>query len=202
MLFPFQVSPLATSYSMSPPPASRRMLLHPPTPTFPPWHSPILGHRTHSGPRVTPPTDVQQGNPLPHMWPAPWVQAGVFFGSWSRPSELWGFWPVDTCSPHGAANPLSSFSSFSNSYIGDPALSPIVGCEHPPLHLSGSGRAFQEAAISGFHQQVLPGIHNRVRVWWLYMGWIARWGSLWMAFPSVSASHCVYIFPPVFCSPF
>jgi hypothetical protein len=30
------------------------------------------------------------------------------------------------CSPHGVANPFSSFSSFSNSSIRDPALSPMV----------------------------------------------------------------------------
>ena len=29
------------------------------------------------------------------------------------------------------------------------------------------------------------------------MGWIPRWGSLWMAFPSVSAPHFVSIFPPM-----
>jgi hypothetical protein len=29
--------------------------------------------------------------------------------------------------------------------------------------------------------------HNTVRVWWLFIGWIPRWGSLWMAIPSVSA---------------
>jgi hypothetical protein len=32
-------------------------------------------------------------------------------------------------------------------------LSPMVGSEHPPLYLSGSGRASQEIAISGFCQQ-------------------------------------------------
>jgi hypothetical protein len=51
--------------------------------------------------------------------------------------------------------------------------------------------------MSGFYQQALPGIHNNVWVWWLYMGWIPRWGSLWMAFPSVSAPHFVSVFPPV-----
>jgi hypothetical protein len=39
-------------------------------------------------------------------------------------------------------------------------LSPMVGCEHPPLYLSGSGRTSQETAIWGFHQQALPSIHN------------------------------------------
>jgi len=33
------------------------------------------------------------------------------------------------------------------------------------------------------------------------MGWIPQWGSLWMAFPSLSAPHFVSIFPPVFLFP-
>ena len=35
--------------------------------------------------------------------------------------------------------------------------------------------------------QAFVGIHNSFWVWWLYMGWIPRWGHLWMVFPSVSA---------------
>ena len=33
------------------------------------------------------------------------------------------------------------------SSIGDPEFSPMVGCEHPPLYLSGSGRDSQETAV-------------------------------------------------------
>jgi hypothetical protein len=54
-----------------------RVFPHSPTPILPPWHSPILGHQTPSGPRDSPPTDVQQGHPLPHMWNlriSPWVR--------------------------------------------------------------------------------------------------------------------------------
>jgi hypothetical protein len=29
------------------------------------------------------------------------------------------------------------------------------------------------------------------------MGWILRWGSLWTAFPSISAPQFVSVFPPV-----
>jgi hypothetical protein len=139
---------------------------HPPTPAFLPWHSPTLGHQTPSGPRAAPLTDVQQGHPL-------WLvvqSAGAL-----RALAGW-----QCCFPYGAANPLSSFSLFSNSSIGDPTLSPIVGCKHLPLYLSGSGRASQETAISGFHQQALPSIHNSFWVWRLYMGWIPRWFCLWM----------------------
>jgi hypothetical protein len=66
-------------------------------------------------------------------------------------------------------------------------ISPMDGCEHPLLYLSSTGRASQETALSGSCQQALVGICNSVWVCWLFMGWIPRWGSLWMAFPSVSA---------------
>jgi hypothetical protein len=60
-------------------------------------------------------------------------------------------------------------------------------CEHPLLYLPGIGRPSQEIAISCSCQQNLVGIFNSVWVWWLSMGWITRWGSLWMVIPSVSA---------------
>jgi hypothetical protein len=88
---------------------------------------------------------------------------------------------------------FSSFSPFSNSSIGDPVLSPMVGCEHLPLYLSGSGRASQKIATLGSCQQTLLGIHNSVCIWWLFMGWIPRWGSLWLAFPSVCSTFCQHI---------
>jgi hypothetical protein len=76
-------------------------------------------------------------------------------------------------------------------------LSTIVTYEHLPLYLSDSSRASQETAISGSHQQALPGIRNSVQVWQLCIVWIPRWGSLWMAYPSVSGLHFVSIYPPV-----
>jgi hypothetical protein len=66
-------------------------------------------------------------------------------------------------------------------------LSLMVGCEHPHLYWSGSGRASQGTAIPGFCQEALHGINNTVWVWYLQMGWIPRWGSLWMAFNLDSA---------------
>jgi hypothetical protein len=71
----------------------------------------------------------------------------------------------------------------------------IDDCEHPLLYLPGIGIASQEIAISGSCQPKLSGICNSVWVWWLYMGWIPRWGSLWMAFPSVSALNFVSVTP-------
>jgi hypothetical protein len=72
----------------------------------------------------------------------------------------------------------------------------LVGCEHPPLYLTDTGTASQERSISGSCQQALLGIHNSVWVWCLYMGWILRWGSLWMAFPS-SLFQTLSLFAPV-----
>ena len=67
--------------------------------------------------------------------------------------------------------------------------------EHLPLYLSGSGRTSQEIAISGSCQQILLGICNSLWHCWLHKGCIPMWGSLWMAFPSVSAPHLVpYMF--------
>ena len=55
----------------------------------------------------------------------------------------------------------------------------------------------QEAAISGSCQQAVLGILSSVWIWRLYKGWIPRWGSFWMAFPTVYAPHYVSIFPPM-----
>jgi hypothetical protein len=48
-------------------------------------------------------------------------------------------------------------------------------------------RASVETTVSDSCQQVLLGISNSVSVWCLYIEWIPRWDSLWMAFPSASA---------------
>ena len=76
---------------------------------------------------------------------------------------------------------------FSSSFIGDSVLCPMDGCKHILMYFLGTGRASQETAISGSCQQALVGINNSVWVWWLFMGWIPRWGSLWMVLASVSA---------------
>ena len=76
-------------------------------------------------------------------------------------------------------------------------LSPMDGCEHPLQYLSGTGRVSQKTAISGSCQQAFVVIHKSVWVWWLFMGWIPRWGSLWILFSSVSASHFVSVTPPM-----
>ena len=66
-------------------------------------------------------------------------------------------------------------------------LSSKVGCKHLHLYLSASSRTSQGTAIPGSSQLALLGISNSVWDWWLQIGLIPRWFSLWMAFPSVSA---------------
>jgi len=66
------------------------------------------------------------------------------------------------------------------------------------LHIcQAAGRVSQETTISSSCQHAPVGIPNSDWVWWLHVGWIPMWGSLWMTFPSVSAPHFVSIFPPV-----
>jgi hypothetical protein len=51
------------------------------------------------GPRVSFPTDVQQGHPLLYMRLEPWVPLCVFFGWWFSPWELWEIWLVHIVVP-------------------------------------------------------------------------------------------------------
>jgi hypothetical protein len=110
-VFPFPGLPFRAPYPIPLPlPLWGWSPTYPPTPAFPPWHSPTLGYWTPSGSRAFPPTDIQQGHPLPHMWPAPWVPPCIFFGWWFSPlGALWGgggglvCWHC--CSLRGAANP-------------------------------------------------------------------------------------------------
>jgi hypothetical protein len=69
----------------------------------------------------------------------------------------------------GLQTPSAPSAPFFSSFIGDPVLSPMDGCEHSFLYLLGTGRASQETAISGSCQLALVSIHNSVWVWWLYM---------------------------------
>ena len=116
-VFPFLVLPFQKLLSHSLP-----FLYESSFPTLPsrtsillPWHPPALGHWTPSGPRTSPPTDVQQGHLLAHMWPAPWVASCVFFGWWSSSWELRGIWPVDTVAPSMELQPPSAPSVHSPS---------------------------------------------------------------------------------------
>ena len=89
MLSPFLVSPLKIPYLLLPPPV--------PQPTYShswSWHSPILGHRTFTGPRASPPIDDRLGHPLLHIYLEPQVPPCVFFDWWYSSKEFWGCWLV------------------------------------------------------------------------------------------------------------
>ena len=99
------------------------------------------------------------------------------------------------CSSYGAANPFSSLGPLSSFSIGGPVFHLIDDCEHPLLYLPGTCIASYETAITGFLQQNLSGICNSAWVWWLIMGWIYGWGSLWMVHSFISAPNFVSVTP-------
>jgi len=51
--------------------------------------------------------------------------------------------------------------------------------------------------MKGIRHSLLEYQANSDWVWWLHMGWIPRWGSLWMTFSSVSAPLFIPVFPPM-----
>jgi hypothetical protein len=132
-------------------------------------------------PRASPPIDGRMGHPLLHM---------------QLETQLWGVLASSyCCSTYRVAHPFSSLGTFSSFFIRGPVFHPIDDCEHPLLYLPGIGIASQKRAMSGSCQQNLAGICNSVWVWWLNMGWIPGWGSLWMVLPSISALNFVSVIP-------
>jgi hypothetical protein len=99
------------------------------------------------------------------------------------------------CSTYRGADTFSSLGTFSSSCIGVPVFHPIDDCEHPLLYLPGTALASHETAISGSFQQNLSSICNSVWVWWLIIGWIPRWGSLWMVLPFLLIPNFVSVTP-------
>jgi hypothetical protein len=98
-------------------------------------------------------------------------------------------------STYRVADPFSSLGTFSSSYIGGPVFHSIDDNGYPLLYLTGTGIASQETAISDSFQQNLAGICNSVCIWWLILGWIPRWGSLWVVHPFVSAPNFASVTP-------
>ena len=99
------------------------------------------------------------------------------------------------CSIYKAADPFSSLGAFSSFSIGGPVFHLIDDCEHPLLYLPGTGIASYETTITGSLQQKLSGICSSVWAWWLTMGWIPRWGSLWIVHPFILAPNFVSVTP-------
>jgi hypothetical protein len=126
MLSPFLVAPTPYFYEGVPLPTHSLL---------PVLNSPNWGiYQAFIGPRTSPPINSWQGHPLLHMQ----LEQRVLFGWWLSPWELWGVGVLIgwyCCSSYVVANSFSSLGPFSNSSIGDPVLSPMVGCEHLPLYL-------------------------------------------------------------------
>ena len=99
------------------------------------------------------------------------------------------------CSTYRVADAFSSLGTFSSFSIGGPVFHPTDDCEHPLLYLPGTGKASQETAISGSFQQNLASVCNGVCAWWLIMGWIPGWGSLWIVHPFFLAPNFVSVTP-------
>jgi hypothetical protein len=94
MLSPSLVAPLKIPYPLTPSPAPQPTYSHS-------WslHSPILGHRTFTGLRASPPIDERLGHPLLHIQLEPQVLPRVFFDWQFSRRELWGYWLVHIVVP-------------------------------------------------------------------------------------------------------
>ena len=98
-------------------------------------------------------------------------------------------------SSYGASDPFSSLGTFSSSFTGDLVLHPMDDCEHPLLYLPGTNKSPQDTTILGSCLQALVGICHSDWIWWLFMGWIPKQGSLCMVLSSVSAQIFVSVTP-------
>jgi hypothetical protein len=140
-------------------------------------------------PRTSPPTDAWQGHPLLLVQLEPCVLLGWWISSW----ELWEIWLVDiVVLPMGLQTPSTPSFLYQTPPLGTPhslqwlALS-ICKALAGPLRRQQYQTPFSKYFLAS----------TIVSVWWLYLGWIPRLDSLWMAFPSVSSLYSVSIFVPV-----
>ena len=132
----------------------------------------------------------------------PWIPPCVLFGWWFNPWELWEYWLV-----HIVVPPVE---------LQTPSFSWILSLA-PPLGTLCSVQRLAERIHLCICQALAEPLRRQlyqacvckhlltstiVLVWWLYMGWITRQGSLWMTFPSLcytlhlcNSSHG-YVVPP------
>jgi hypothetical protein len=141
-----------TSYSIPPPPASLRVLphppTHPPTPIFPPWHSSTLGHQTPSGPKAAPPTAILchicgQCHGSLHVYS---LVSSPVPGSSGESGQLTLLLPIWSWKP---PQPLQSLLQLL--HRGPPPLGPTVGCEHllASIIVSGFGDCIWDGSPGG-----------------------------------------------------
>jgi hypothetical protein len=121
-------------------PSPLPLLTDPPSHASLSWRSPTLRHRAFIRPRASPFIAVPQGHPLLCMWLKPLSPSlVVLFGWWFSPWALWWYWLVHiVVPPMGLQTTSSPLGPFSSSSIEDPVLSPMDGCEHQLLYLSGT----------------------------------------------------------------
>ena len=119
-----------------------------------------------------------------------WVTPCVLFGGWFSSWELWWVWLVDiVVLPTGLQTPSAPSVLSLTPPLGSLAVS-ICLCICQALAESLRRQLYQASVSKHFLESVIMSGW----VWCLYMEWIHGWGSLWMAFPSVSAPHFVPVF--------
>ena len=128
------------------------------------WHSPILVHRTFTGPRASPPTDDQLGRPLLHMHLALKVPPCVIYDWWYSSKELWEYWLVHiNVLPMGLQSPSAPWVFFWLLHWGPCTPSNVFSV------FSGHWQSLAGDSYIGSCQQSLVGI---CLVTGLFMGWI------------------------------
>jgi hypothetical protein len=132
MLSPFPVSLPPGNTLSRPPHASMRLFLHPPVHShLPALDSPILGHLS----------SFHRTKDFSFHWcmtrsSSATYAAGVMCTHLTKSPGVFEFLVGWYCSSsYGVANPFNSFSPFSNSFIRDPVLSPVVAIAS--FHYSG-----------------------------------------------------------------
>ena len=149
MLTPFPVSPPESPYNILP-----SLLLwgysptHPSTQAHWSWHSPTLEHWFFTEPRASPPIDVLQDYHLLYMQLEPWFPPCVIFSWWFSPWEIGDSGCLIFLFFLWSRKPVQVLQSFLYLIHWGPHAQSNGCCKHLPLYLSGSGRAFQETAIS------------------------------------------------------
>ena len=142
---------------------------YPPTPSFWPWRSPVLGHTKFASP-VGLSLQWWPTRPSYDTYAAKDKSSRVLVSSYC-------------CFTYRFAVPFRSLGNFSSSSIGGHVTHPIADCDHPLLCLLGPGIVSQERAISGSFSKILL-VYAMVSAFgsWLWDGSlhmaITRWSIL------------------------